>query len=121
MYKKEQKKVDAKISVFTFLRKMRPKIGKMVMEILKLSIMLLALQFEIDNFIDYTNGEALLFEPMFVVKAILCLLIIIRLLIMSWKTYKISYKLDVIEDPFPVQGRVLKTYNIPYKNMMHIL
>ena len=72
------------------------------------SMMLVALQFEIDNFIDYTNGEALLFEPVFLVQAILCLLIIVRLTIMTWKTYKISYKLSVIHDPFPVEVRSRK-------------
>ena len=30
--------------------------------------MLIALQFEIDNFIDYTNGEALLFQPVFIIQ-----------------------------------------------------
>ena len=30
--------------------------------------MLIALQFEIDNFIDYTNGEALLFQPVFLIQ-----------------------------------------------------
>lgn len=106
LYDNERKKFDDQGSIGDFFKKNKQFLFKLVKELLQLAVMLVALQFEIDNFIDYTNGEALLFEPVFIVEAILCLLIIVRLTIMTWKSYKISYKLIVIDDPFPVEMRV---------------
>jgi len=103
MYQNALKLSDAPGTVIGFFKNSKQFIIGFVLELLKLAMMLIALQFEIDNFIDYTNGEALLFEPVFIVEMLLCFLVIIRLMIMSWKSYKISYRLIVIEDAFPVK------------------
>ena len=50
---------------------------------------------------DY-NGWGQLAFCLKLEKAILCILILVRLFIMSWKTYKISFKLTVIEDSFAI-------------------
>ena len=109
MYESDRKRSDSEGTIMGFFQNSKRFLFKLIVELLKLAMMLVALQFEIDNFIDYTNGEALLFEPVFLVEAILCLLIIVRLTIMTWKSYKISYKLSVINDPFPVEVKSRKT------------
>ena len=83
--------------------KYRGVVMTLALENLKLGLMLMTLHFEIENLTDYSAGEALMFEPVFEVIGALAMLVIIRLIIMAYKTYKVSYKILYITNRFPVE------------------
>ena len=70
-HQKEIKKRDEKAdeSIIYFLKQNKDYFLILAKELLKIILMLVALHFEIDNFLEYTAGEALLFEPVFMVQA----------------------------------------------------